>query len=118
MVRVSGGGHTGQAQVRAGGAVDGGGVCRLCSAAGRCHLGERLPPADAAHTPPPATARVARLQATRHGITRALQNWDPSLRPLLKAAGALVCRAWGAWARAAAAGWTHAMPATNHQLLR
>lgn len=27
-------------------------------------------------------------QAVRHGIARALQNWDPSLRPALKAAGA------------------------------
>lgn len=27
-------------------------------------------------------------QAVRHGIARALQNWDPALRPALKAAGA------------------------------
>lgn len=28
-------------------------------------------------------------QAARHGISRALQNWDPTLRPVLKAAGLL-----------------------------
>ena len=33
--------------------------------------------------------QTGQSQAVRHGIARALQNWDPRLRPLLKTEGAL-----------------------------
>ena len=36
-----------------------------------------------------AIFKIIAVQALRHGISCALQKWDPELRPLLKAAGFL-----------------------------
>lgn len=93
MVRVRGGGQTGQSQVRfhlqpilASGLIAWGvmvpvqcGRGMRCQQHHSCLLSRRSM----------YFALLIFVQAVRHGIARALQNWEPKLRPLLKTEGAL-----------------------------